>query len=212
MTRVLVAPVVFCALALSACSTTIPGEPNAPTTGPPVSPTSAAAATATTPQPSPRPLPFVPKIKDRTNDRNNQTTFEPCTAYTDDELRRLNIDPSTMTDAPQADSPNYRGCRWNSVRSSPRDRDYLEYSQIVGKRQTLEEYRRDQSYRNFREDRIVLGRRIVVSAMKYDCSATFEVEATTAVTIVQALYPSPNLTRECDAAIALASLGVSKAP
>lgn len=175
-------------------------------------PSPAVGASSVAPPASSKPLPFVPKFKERTNERNNQTTFEPCTAYSADEIRAIGIDPASIKDAAFSDSPNFRGCDWRSLTASPRDRDYLEYSQIVGKRQTLEEYRRDQSYRNFREDRIVLGRRIVVSAMKYDCSATFEVEATTAVTIVQALYPSPNLTRECDAAVALASLGVSKAP
>ncbi len=170
------------------------------------------SSTSQSPAASTSSLPFVPRIKERTNERNNQTSFEPCTAYKNDELQAINIDPSTVRDAAQADSPNYRGCRWTSVKSSPSERDYLIYSQIVGKRETLDQYKREQSFRQFREDRVVHGRRMAVATTENECSAIFEVEATTAVTIVLAAHPSPNLTRECDAAVALASLGVSKAP
>lgn len=43
------------------------------------------------------------------NKYNDGTTFDPCTAYTADEIRSLGLDPTTIADV---DDPQLRGCRW----------------------------------------------------------------------------------------------------
>ncbi|MDP0398946.1 DUF3558 domain-containing protein [Tsukamurella strandjordii] len=202
---------IACTLALSGCTASVPGDPVSAgrdshievTTAPP-SPSQIGLSSA--------PLPFTPTIQGRTNERNNGSSFEPCTAYTPEELRALGIDPATVEDAAISNSPNFRGCHWSGIRESPTDRDYLNYSQIVGKRITLEAYKREQDFRTWLPDRTVQGRRLAVATTPNDCTAVFLSEAAVVITGALPLRASPGLTRECDAAIAFAALAISKAP
>ncbi|WP_343952370.1 DUF3558 domain-containing protein [Tsukamurella spumae] len=177
------------------CTVAVPGEPVA----------------ARNPRTSPVPLPFTPTIKDRTNDRTNGTSFEPCSAYSDAELRALEINPATLADAAKVDSANYRGCHW-------RANDYTsargggQYSQIVGHKMTLDEYKRYMSTLRWRADRVAHGRRIAVAAEFDNCVAAFSSEQAIVVTIAAWTKPSPDLTVECERAVAFASLAISKAP
>lgn len=160
---------------------------------------------------SPRPLPFTPTIRDRTNDRTDGSSFEPCSAYSEAELLSLDINPSTIRDAAQVDSANYRGCRW-------RARDYSAarggglYSQIVGHKMSLDEYKRYMSSLRWQADRTVHGRILAVAAESDNCAAVFGSERAIVVTIASSTTPSSGLVTECERAVAFASLAISKAP
>lgn len=163
------------------------------------------------PRTSVKPLPFTPTIQGRTNDRTDGTTFEPCSAYTDNELRSLDINPATRMDAAAVDFANYRGCHW-------RGNDYTasrgggEYSQIVGLKMALPDYKKYMSPRVWQPDRMVHGRTLAVSSTLVYCSAAFASEFAIVSTIVASSNPSPGNVAECDRAIAFASLAITKAP
>ncbi|CAM4013320.1 hypothetical protein TSST111916_18140 [Tsukamurella strandjordii] len=59
---------------------------------------------------------------------------------------------------------------------------------------------------------MVQGRRLAVATTPTDCTAVFLSEAAVVITGALPLRASPGLTRECDAAIAFATLAISKAP
>lgn len=201
---------IACTLLTTACATEVGGEAvSAPSSSVPSFPTGAAVSP---PSPTASPLPFTPRFKARTNERNNGSSFEPCTAYTADELIAIKIDPTTLSDAAKSDSPNFRGCDWKSLNSAQNARDYLDYSNIVGKRIALDDYKREQSFRQWQPDRTVGGRRLAVGTTSYHCVAVFISQQATIISTAQALHPSPGLVRECDAAVALATLSISKAP
>ncbi|BDD83511.1 hypothetical protein TPB0596_32740 [Tsukamurella pulmonis] len=194
--RVLSVAIVLTVLA-SGCAVAVSGEPTSSLESP--SPTSQ------------KPLPFTPTIKNRTNDRTDGTTFEPCSAYTNDELRALNIDPASVHDAAQVDDPNYRGCRWlangyNDVHGGG------DYSQIVGRELTLDQYKRYMSALRWQTDRIVNGRVLAYAPENNYCIAAFSSEESIVTTIAESTTPSPGNVTECDRAIAFASLAITKAP
>ncbi|WP_232015599.1 DUF3558 domain-containing protein [Tsukamurella paurometabola] len=160
---------------------------------------------------SARPLPFVPKYKERTNERNNGTTFEPCTAYSDEEMRALGADPATLEDVMISDSPNYRGCQWQS----PDRTGY--FSQELGNEVSLETYKAKQSHRPWQRDRTIKGRNVIVTTERDSgCFASFMSQGA----IIHSVYyadgkgaqPSPGLVTECNKAIEWATLAISKAP
>ena len=163
------------------------------------------------PRTSVKPLPFTPTIQGRTNDRTDGTTFEPCSAYTDTELRSLNINPATRMDAAAVDFANYRGCGWRGTDYTAARGGY-EYSQIVGRELTLDEYKKSMSHREWQPDRMVHGRPLAVSATLDYCSAAFRSEWSIVSTIVASNTPSPGNVAVCDRAIAFATLAITKAP
>ncbi|MDP0398945.1 DUF3558 family protein [Tsukamurella strandjordii] len=202
---------IACTLALGGCTTSVPGAPVSADRDSQAEETDAPPTMSQTGPPT-APLPFTPAIQGRTNERNDGSSFEPCTAYSAQELRDLNIEPASLQDAAKSNSPNFRGCHWTSIKAGPADRTYLDYSQVVGKRISLDAYKREQNFRAWQPDRVVMGRRLAVAPMKYDCTAAFISESAVVTTGAIALYPSPGLTRECDAAVAFATLAISKAP
>ncbi|TWS18677.1 DUF3558 domain-containing protein [Tsukamurella asaccharolytica] len=157
-----------------------------------------------------RPLPFTPQYEGRTNERNDGTSFEPCTAYTEGEMRALGADPRTLKDVMVSVSPNYRGCRWRSADG------VASFSQTLGNEQSLDVYKAKQSRRPWRPDRMIKGRRVIVTTEGSDgCFASFMSEKA----IVHSAYsvavlgkPSPGLVTECNKAIEWATLAISKAP
>lgn len=157
-----------------------------------------------------RPLPFTPQFAGRTNERNDGTSFEPCTAYSDHEIRALGADPSTLTDVMISESPNYRGCRWYSS-----DRA-VTFSQTLGDEKSLDAYKAKQSSRPWQPDRTIGGRRVIATNERdTGCFASFMSEGA----IVHSAYsvsvfgkPSPGLVTECNKAIEWATLAISKAP
>lgn len=160
---------------------------------------------------SARPLPFVPKYEGRTNERNDGTSFEPCTAYSDEEMRALGADPRTLEDVMISYSPNYRGCQWKSP-----DRASF-FSQTLGNEKSLEVYKAKQSWRPWQPDRVIDGRRVILTTERdFGCFASFMSEGA----IIHSAYtvdgwdkkPSAGLVDECNKAIEWATLAISKAP
>ena len=157
-----------------------------------------------------RPLPFVPKYPGRTNERNNGTSFEPCTAYTEAEMRALGADPGSLEDVMISESPNYRGCQWRSP-----DR-VAHFGQTLGNEESLDVYKAKQSYRPWQPDRIINGRRVILTTEDRDgCFASFMSQRA----IVHSVYsigtrgkPTADLVAECNKAIEWATLAISKAP
>ncbi|WP_231706752.1 MULTISPECIES: DUF3558 domain-containing protein [Tsukamurella] len=157
-----------------------------------------------------QPLPFTPQHAGRTNERNDGTSFEPCTAYTDEEMRNLGAEPRTLKDAAISVSPNYRGCHWQSGDG------IASFSQTLGNEKSLDAYKAKQSYRPWQPDRVINGRRVIVTTEDRDgCFASFMSEKA----IVHSAYsvavfgtPSPGLVSECNKAIEWATLAISKAP
>ncbi|WP_244881076.1 DUF3558 domain-containing protein [Tsukamurella pseudospumae] len=183
------------ALVLSGCAVTISGEP-------------IAAGNSRT---APRPLPFNPTIKERTNDRTDGTSFEPCAAYTESELRALDINPTSIEDAAKVDSANYRGCHW-------RANDYTvargggDYSQVVGREMTLDDYKRYMNSLPWQTDHIVHGRHLAIAIENNYCIAAFASDESIVTTTAASTNPSPGRTVECARAVAFASLAITKAP
>lgn len=90
-------PVAVAALfTVTACSTVTSGEPST-TAAPTSSAPQAARHTVAHPPPS---------------ERNNGTSFDPCEAFTDDDLRSVGLDPATIK---ATKSSFVRGCIWNGV-------------------------------------------------------------------------------------------------
>ncbi len=187
------------AVLASSCAVSVAGE------AVPAEDAVSRAAAASSP-----PLPFIPEFEGRTNNRNDGTSFEPCTAYTEDEMRALGADPSTIKDVMISVSPNYRGCRWRSP-----DR-VATFSQTLGNEKSLDVYKAKQSWRPWQPDRVINGRRVILTTEREDgCFASFISENA----IVHSAYsvavfgkPSPGLKVECEKAIAWATLAISKAP
>ncbi|RDH11689.1 DUF3558 domain-containing protein [Tsukamurella pulmonis] len=180
---------------LSGCTVAVPGEPTA----------------TSDPRTSAKPLPFTPKINGRTNERTDGTSFEPCNAYTDADLRALDINPASIHDAAQVDFPNYRGCGWRG-NGYTAARGGVEYSQIVGRELTLDEYKKQMKRLPWQPDRFAHGRPIAVAIENDYCVANFASEESIVTTIVASNTPSPGNTVECDKAVAFASLAITKAP
>ncbi|MDP0398619.1 DUF3558 family protein [Tsukamurella strandjordii] len=197
-------------LLLSACTTTVSGEPQPDVAAATGATTTTAAPTSTSSAPA-KPLPFTPTIKNRTNDRTDGTTFEPCSAYTDAELLALDINPTTITDAAKIDYPNFRGCDWLGTDYTAK-RGGSQYSQIVGRELTLDEYKRTMKRLPWQADRTANGRTIALAPENNYCIAAFASEKSIVTTSVIVTNPSPGRTVECDRAFAFASLAVSKAP
>lgn len=159
---------------------------------------------------SPQPLPFTPTISERTNDRNDGTSFEPCTAYSAEEIRALGADPTTISDAGFSDSPNFRGCDWET----PGQVGQLD--QIVGDEESLANYKAKQDFRPWEPDLQIGGRTVIWTKEDDDgCFASFMSQKA----IVHSSYrttsagtPSAGLAEECRIAIAFATLAISKAP
>ncbi|MBS4104496.1 DUF3558 domain-containing protein [Tsukamurella paurometabola] len=191
--------VLLCAIVAGGCAVSVPGEG--------VPDGNVAARTSVTA----RPLPFVPQYEGRTNERNDGTTFEPCIAYSDAELRALGADPRSVKDVMISVSPNYRGCRWQSPDSA------AYFSQTLGNEVSLEIYKAKQRTRPWQPDRIINGRTVILTTEGDDgCFASFMSENA----IVHSAYtvdgwgrkPSPGLVAECNKAIEWATLAISKAP
>ncbi len=161
---------------------------------------------------APASLPFTPTISERTNDRNNGSSFEPCTAYSAAELQVLGIASESATDAAISDSPNYRGCHWNSTLGHDST-----YSQTVGNGTTLEGYKQKNSDRTWQVDRVINGRMVAltVDPPSRGCAAVFMSQHGTVVTLAMLAgdrEPEPDFATECDAALRFTELATRKAP
>ncbi|WP_100524128.1 DUF3558 domain-containing protein [Mycobacteroides abscessus] len=88
-------------LVATACSTTVTsGDPTAPSSATGVA---SASSTPTNTLPGPHPPP---------TESNNGTSFDPCLAYTADELRSWGVSPGSVEDEGVGESTQ-RGCSWD---------------------------------------------------------------------------------------------------
>ncbi|MET9328588.1 DUF3558 domain-containing protein [Tsukamurella sp. NPDC003166] len=195
MSRGIATFAVAASLVLGGCTVVVPGDP----------------VGAQQSHNSPKPLPFTPTIKDRTNDRTDGTSFEPCNAYSNAELAALEINPDSIEDAAKVDAANYRGCHWRGIDYTIRHGG-TRYSQIVGREMTLEQYKRYMASLRWQTDRTVHGRTLAVAAENDNCLAVFRSAESIVATIVATTNTSPGNTVECERAVAFASLAISKAP
>lgn len=61
-------------------------------------------------------LPIQPAYGDRTNPKNDGSTYEPCVGISSAIATRLGLDPSTISDLATIPRDPLRGCRWKNRR------------------------------------------------------------------------------------------------
>lgn len=83
---------------------------------------------------TPVPLPFENPFPNRWNNSNDGSPFEPCNAFSDEELLRFEIDPLVIEDAAIVDGQGIRGCRWLMT-------DRFSFSSLVTNSKSLDAYR-----------------------------------------------------------------------
>lgn len=109
---------------------------------------------------TPIPLPFENRFPNRWNPSNDGTSFEPCVAYSNDELIRFDVDPLQREDAALVDGQGTRGCNWHmSGRFS--------LGQVVTNSTSLDSYRSGVSEVNWKQDLDVNGRRVGIFTVDY---------------------------------------------
>ncbi|SIM24977.1 Protein of uncharacterised function (DUF3558) [Mycobacteroides abscessus subsp. abscessus] len=102
------APLLVAVAAIASCSTTTSGSPApAATTSTSVSGSSSSSTTSVS-VPYTLTAPHPPPGK-----KNDGTSFDPCVAYTADEIRSWGVDPSKVEDI-AARGLEYRGCNWSA--------------------------------------------------------------------------------------------------
>jgi hypothetical protein len=150
-------------------------------------------------------LPFRQLFLERTNERNDGTSFEPCIVYRSDELLALGIDPTTIEDAAISRGPNFRGCHWRMPASYT--------SQIVVGRGSLPHYVRSHAEVEWRPQIQAHGRTIAYGSQGPDqCMAAFKSEAAIVVTSVSWWFAGKWPGTACEWVVKFASLAASKAP
>lgn len=102
------APLLVAVAAMASCSTTTSGSPApAGTTSTSVSGSSSSSTTSVS-VPYTLTAPHPPPGK-----KNDGTSFDPCVAYTADEIRSWGVDPSKVEDIATR-KLEYRGCNWSA--------------------------------------------------------------------------------------------------
>lgn len=160
-------------------------------------------------------LPFTPSVAERSNRRNDGTSFEPCVAHSPEEIRVLGIDQATMRDAASADSQNYRGCRWElSRRPDDRPGHWRNWvSQLVGNQPPLPIYKQGHEEIRWGPDRVSGGRTIAAGTSRSDeCVVVFSSGRALVVTLLTLDTETRTQTSECARAFRFAVLAASKAP
>lgn len=125
-------------------------------------------------------------------------------------MRALGADPLTLKDVMISVSPNYRGCRWRSPDG------VASFSQTLGNEVSLDAYKAKQISRPWQPDRVIDGRRVILTTEGSDaCFASFMSERAivhSAYSVAVLGQPSVGLVAECNKAIEWATLAISKAP
>ncbi|HEY9312191.1 DUF3558 family protein [Williamsia sp.] len=112
---------------------------------------------------TPVPLPFDNRFPNRWNPANDGTSFEPCVAYSDEELTAFGIDPAQIEDVAQVDGQGTRGCSWKMP-------DGFSLSQVVTNSESLDVYRQGVSEVDWRSDLLVGDRRVGSFGIQYESS------------------------------------------
>ncbi|MBA4022015.1 MAG: hypothetical protein C0482_06590 [Gordonia sp.] len=108
-------------------------------------------------------LPFENRFTDRWNSSNDGTTYEPCVAFSDEELLRFDVDPTEVEDAAQVNGQGSRGCNWTMP-------DAFGLGQVVTDSGSLVDYRRGTPELNWMPDIAEGGRTIGVFGLNGDPS------------------------------------------
>lgn len=180
--------ILLAAVVLSGCSVSVPGNP------------------VREPRADPRAaLPFQPAFPDRTNERNDGSSFEPCTAFTADELLVLGVDPASRRDAAISSGPNYRGCAWKMRASHVR--------QIVADQGSLDSYVAAHDEIEWREREHIGDRTFAVGGMyERECLAVFKSQGAVVITLASLWHADRWPQSACEWVVDFASLAASKAP
>jgi Protein of unknown function (DUF3558) len=109
------------------------------------------------------PLPFENRFPNRKNLSNDGTTFEPCVAFTDEELTRYGVDPTAVEDAAQVDGQGIRGCAWFMPRQ-------FSLGVVVTNAESLERYKTGKPELDWETDILVDDRLIAVARLNDDDS------------------------------------------
>lgn len=172
--RVLVANALSLLVLLSACNVQ-----NTETLAVPASTASVAKSSAISG--TPIPLPFENRFPNRWNPSNDGSPFEPCVAFSDDELLRFGIDPSVIEDAAIVDGQGVRGCSWFM-------KNRFSISSLVTNSSSLEVYRRGTAENHWEPDLRIAERTVGLFSLTHggstECSTYVQSHSAAVVTNV----------------------------
>ncbi|ORM25959.1 hypothetical protein BFL43_23855 [Williamsia sp. 1135] len=130
---------------------------------------------------TPVPLPFDNPFPDRWNSSNDGTAFEPCVAYSHDELDRFGIDSAEIEDAAIVNGQGVRGCSWSME-------NWFSLSNLVTNSSSLEVYKRGMVEYTWHPDLHVEGRVVGLFSISHggstDCSTYVQSYSAAVVTNV----------------------------
>lgn len=106
-------------------------------------------------------LPFDNPFPNRRNPSNDGTPFEPCVAFSDEELLRFDVDPAVVEDAALVDGQGIRGCGWYMPNK-------FALSSLVTNAVSLEEYKKGKPELDWRPDLLVGGRIVGLAGVDED--------------------------------------------
>ncbi|WP_246222042.1 DUF3558 domain-containing protein [Gordonia pseudamarae] len=150
-------------------------------------------------------LPFDNRFPDRWSTNNNGTTYEPCTALTDDELAAVGIDPGSVIDVAMANGQTARGCRWEY-----RDVKLSGVTQATGNKPTFEQQMQDREWYATSYDIVIDGRPVMVDARaRYTCMTTVKSGRAPVSTLVSRISDTPP-SELCAQAIEFTTLTIPK--
>lgn len=106
-------------------------------------------------------LPFDNPFPNRWNPSNDGTSYEPCVAFSQEELQRFGVDDKFVEDAAQVDGQGIRGCIWYM-------RDTYSLSIVVTNAESLSQYKSGTPELDWKQDRLVNGRVVGLADLAYD--------------------------------------------
>lgn len=112
---------------------------------------------------TPLPLPFENRFPNRWNGSNNGSPYEPCVAFSNDELARFQVDPASIEDAALVDRQGTRGCNWIM-------QSRFGIGQVVTNSESLASYRRGTAEYDWRPEFEAAGRVVGLFALAFDDS------------------------------------------
>ncbi|MHC3003330.1 DUF3558 family protein [Gordonia sp. GN26] len=163
-------------------------------------------------------LPFDTEFPDRWSRNNDGTTYEPCTAVDDEQVRAFGLDPATVEDVAASNHQTARGCQWDLFEGDDILRPSL--SQFVGNLEgmgvdNLQDYKQLQStdYNEWLDDVVIAGRTVVVSVERGSCDAFVQSGSAVVVTTMHDLLrdgTEANLL--CEKALGFVRLTIDRMP
>lgn len=168
------------------------------------------SATPTSTAATPVSLPFENRFPNRWNPSNDGTSYEPCVAFSDEELRRFQVDPWEIEDAALVNGQGIRGCSWTMP-------DSFSMSQLVTNSQSLEAYKRGTIENDWHsdfavEDRVV-GFFSLVHGTSKACSTYVQSGSAAVVThIIPSTSAKGTTIDTCKLAIDFTSAYIDKIP